>query len=243
MANGDDLSDESSNPWISSSGDIAHPSSPSGGGGPGSFANYGPLQANGSWTAALPHPKSPSSRSLTASQIKSALPSGGNSTTRTLLTIKGVVAAGGPLNDATAKLVNEAAKTQTNKRYIAYEAVVFVGGSIAWRANNPGNLRYAATQIATAPGAVGKFAVFATIADGRAAQKSLYLTTYGDMTVTDAINKLTPPSENDTTAYLNKLKSAGVDLDKTVKAQIDKLMSAVQANEGLIAGAEVNRVA
>ena len=91
------------------------------------------------------------------------------------------------------------------------------------------------------PGAVGNFAVFATMADGRAAQKSLYLTTYGSMKVKDAINKLTPPSENDTTAYLEKLKAAGIDLDKTVKDQIDDLMTAVEANEGLIEGEEVTR--
>ena len=92
------------------------------------------------------------------------------------------------------------------------------------------------------PGAVGKFAVFATLEDGRAAQRNLYLTKYGDMKVRDAIDKLTPPSENDTGQYLADLKAAGIDLDATVKSQIDALMKAVQSNEGLIEGTEVDRV-
>ena len=117
-----------------------------------------------------------------------------------------------------------------------------MGGSLAWRANNPGNLREAPTKIATVPGGVGNFAVFATLEDGRAAQRSLYLTKYGTMKVSDAINKLTPPSENDTIEYLAKLKKAGVGLDKDVKSQIDILMKSVQANEGLIEGTEVNRI-
>jgi len=37
--------------------------------------------------------------------------------------------------------------------------------------------------------------------------------------VRDAINKLTPPNENDTEGYLAQLKAAGVDLDKDVKSQ------------------------
>jgi hypothetical protein len=171
------------------------------------------------------------------------------------LLVKGVVVAGGPLNNATIDLVNEAAKAETNKRFIAYEAVVKVGGSLAWRANNPGNLRWASTQIGSAPGAVGNFAVFATLDDGRAAQKALYLSKYGNMTVRDAITGkgdpkdkahytpgLTPPSENDTETYLKQLKAAGVDLDKDVKSQIDQLMKAIKANEGMIEGTEVTRV-
>lgn len=157
--------------------------------------------------------------------------------------INGLIAAGGPLSESTVKAVDLAAdKTPSKwKRYIAYEKIVKVGGSLAWRANNPGNLRGAATKIATVPGAIGHFAVFATLDDGRAAQKDLYVNSYGNMKVKDAIAKLTPPSENDTAAYLADLKKAGVDLDKDVKSQIDLLMKAIQVNEGLIAGIEVPR--
>lgn len=158
-------------------------------------------------------------------------------------TISGTIIEGGPLSATTQAAVDAAgAKTPSQwRRYIAYKDSVNVGGSLAWRANNPGNLRGAATKIGTVKGGVGNFAVFATLADGRAAQKALYLDKYGDSTVQDAINKLTPPSENDTTKYLADLKKAGVDLTKTVKSQIDVLMPAVEANEGLITGTVVPR--
>jgi len=159
------------------------------------------------------------------------------------LTITGSVIAGGPLSQTTIAAVNAAgARTPAQwRRYIAYQSEVKVGGSLAWRANNPGNLRDAASKIGSVSGAVGTFAVFAELDDGRAAQRALYLDKYGAMSVRDAINKLTPPSENDTTKYLDELKGAGVDLDKDVKSQIDVLMPAVAANEGVIAGTVVTR--
>lgn len=157
--------------------------------------------------------------------------------------ISGKIVEGGPLSNADVAAIDEAAKQVPSqfRRYIAYAGAIKVGGSLAWRANNPGNLRDAPTKIDTVSGAVGTFAVFATMSDGRAAQRSLYLDKYGDQTVKDAINKLTPPSENDTAGYLAKLKAAGVDLDKDVKSQIDRLMPAVEANEGMITGIEVTR--
>lgn len=158
-------------------------------------------------------------------------------------TISGTIVEGGPLSDADVEAINTAAKSVPKqfKRYVAYAGVIKVGGSLAWRANNPGNLRDADTKIGTVHGAVGTFAVFATMEAGRAAQRSLYLNKYGAMTVRAAIEKLTPPSENDTAAYLKRLAAAGVDLDKDVQSQIDTLMSAVEANEGMIAGIEVTR--
>ena len=61
------------------------------------------------------------------------------------------------------------------------------------------------------------------------------------MTVKDAIEKLTPPAENNTSKYLAQLKAAGVDLDKDVKSQISSLMKSVQANEGMITGIVIPR--
>jgi hypothetical protein len=181
------------------------------------------------------HPGAPQNKS--GSSVAAA------SATAAKLSISGVIVAGGPLSDATIITVNAAAaKTPSQfRRYIAYDKDVKVGGSLAWRANNPGNLRDAPTKIGSVPGAVGHFAVFASLDDGRAAQKDLYLNKYGAMKVRDAINKLTPPSENDTTKYLDDLKRAGTDLDKDVKSQIDLLMPAVAANEGLIPGTVISR--
>lgn len=162
----------------------------------------------------------------------------------TLLKINGTIVGGGPLSSVTIIAVNAAAaKTPKQwRRYIAYEGKVKVGGSLAWRANNPGNLRDASTKIGSVSGAVGHFAVFSTMDEGRTAQKNLYINKYGVMKVRNAINKLTPPSENDTIHYLAELKKAGVDLDKDVSSQIDVLMEAIEANEGLIEGIEVKRV-
>jgi hypothetical protein len=160
-----------------------------------------------------------------------------------VLNIKGTIAAGGPLSQPTIVAVNAAARKTPHKfrLYIAYEGEVKVGGSLAWRANNPGNLRDAPTKISSVPGAVGHFAVFASMEEGRSAQRDLYIKKYGKMTVKDAVNNLTPPSENDTTKYLADLKAAGVDIDKDVASQIDLLMSAIQANEGMIEGTVVER--
>lgn len=223
-----------------------HPDAPAGGGGPGAFRSAlptgahpdidqwnrpGPVGANGTGAGSTNPPHAGASDS--ARLVPDVKP-----------TINGLIAQGGPLSNATIVAVNAAAaKTPVQwRRYIAYTDVVNVGGSLAWRAHNPGNLRDAPTKIATVSGAVGKFAVFASLEDGRAAQRDLYLNRYGDMTVRDAVNKLTPPTENDTKKYLEDLTNAGVDLDKNVKSQIDTLMKAVQANEGLISGTEVKRV-
>ena len=208
--------------------DDIHPNAAAGGGGPGAFTSAAPLGLN----PKLDQWKRPGS--LGTHDVDSAVK----------LAISGVIVAGGELSKGTVVAVNStAAKTPSQwRRYIAYATKVRVGGSLAWRANNPGNLRDASSKIGSVSGAVGKFAVFATLEEGRAAQRDLYLTKYGDMKVHDAINKLTPPSENDTEQYLADLKEAGVDLDKNVKSQIDTLMKAVEANEGLIEGTEVDRV-
>ena len=153
----------------------------------------------------------------------------------------GTVAAGGALNDATITAVKAALKQAKTKRYIVYKDLVKVGGTLAWRANNPGNLRNASAKIARVSGAVGKFAVFATLDDGREAQKNLYLKTYGGMKVRDAVAKLTPSSENDTKQYLKDLQAQGINLDDTVQSQIDEFMEAVKKNEGMHEGVEVPR--
>jgi hypothetical protein len=201
--------------------------SPSNSAGPGAFRPAGPLAQTA--PARPRHPESPAAR-----HEPPAAP---------VLRISGIIAAGPPLSASTIAAVNAAARQTPPqwRRYIAYQDSVNVGGSLAWRANNPGNLRDAPTKIASVQGAVGHFAVFATLDDGRAAQRTLYLDKYGAMKVRDAINQLTPPSENDTAGYLAQLKAAGVDLDKTVTSQIDVLMPAVEANEGLIAGISLRR--
>lgn len=208
--------------------DEVHPNSPAGGGGNGSFRSAGPLGTN----PRMDHWGRPGPLGTDHLLVVETL------------NITGVIVAGGHFSQNTIVAVNKAAAQtpQQWRRYIAYSEIVKVGGSLAWRANNPGNLRAASTKIGTVAGATGHFAVFASLQDGRSAQQDLYLSKYGEMKVKDAINKLTPSNENDRTAYLAQLKAAGVDLDKDVKSQIVKLMTAVEASEGLIPGLEVNRV-
>jgi len=155
----------------------------------------------------------------------------------------GSIIAGGVLGDADVDAIAIAMKSVPAgfKRYVAYAGVIKVGGSLSWRTNNPGNLRNARSKIGRVQGQGGPFAVFATMDAGRAAQRALYLNKYGAMTVKEAIEKLTPRSENKTDLYLKHLASAGVDLDKDVKSQIDVLLPAVETNEGMIPGVEVAR--
>jgi hypothetical protein len=127
------------------------------------------------------------------------------------------------------------------RRYVAYKDVIKVGGSLAWRFNNPGNLRSHAQQLKRLKGGAGKFAAFTDMATGRAAQKDLYIRVYGEMSVRAAVEELTPRSENDTDSYLKALAKGGVDLDKKVAPQIDVLMREVEKNEGLIEGITLTR--
>lgn len=218
--------------WIPPSGKLnfgeIHPDAPTGGGGLGKFKSVlilGLDPNQDKWRA-------PAARGKVAGVAPEKL------------TISGVIVAGGTLSNATVVQMNKVAvRTPAQwRRYIAYASLVKVGGSLAWRANNPGNLRDASTKIGSVSGAVGHFAVFESLDAGRQAQKDLYLTKYGAMTVRRAIDKLTPPSENDTARYLSDLQQAGVDLDKDVKSQIDLLMVAIEANEGMISGIEVARL-
>jgi RHS repeat-associated protein len=160
-----------------------------------------------------------------------------------------------PLSDTEIDEVKDALKTAINPKYIVYEGEIRVGGTLAWRANNPGNLRESSAKIAlTAVSPKNKFAVFATLEAGREAQKNLYLNKFGNKTVRDAVTGkvdekgvvkqpgLTPPSDkNDTKGYLKQLEAQGVDLDKTVKSQIDTLMTAVKKNEGMKPGVIIQR--
>lgn len=60
------------NPWISSSGEAAHPASPKGGGGPGLFSNPGSL-ADHNNLSGLPHPQSPSARRVLPGDVVGVL--------------------------------------------------------------------------------------------------------------------------------------------------------------------------
>ena len=81
------------------------------------------------------------------------------------------------------------------------------GGTIAWRNNNPGCIRYSAHAIEL--GATGKangFAVFPDEETGTRAIASLLRSdSYLNLTIGAAITKYAPPHENDTQNYINNV--------------------------------------
>jgi hypothetical protein len=125
--------------------------------------------------------------------------------------------------------------------------VVNVGGSPAWRNNNPGNIRVG--DFADDHGAIGSdggFAVFPTPETGRQALTSLLQSpSYQSQTVGDAISTYAPPSENATDAYIsNVTDQTGLSPDTPMSSlssdQLDSLSQAIQRQEGSIPGDTYN---
>ena len=90
------------------------------------------------------------------------------------------------------------------------------GGDRNWRNNNPGNIEYGPfAQKMGAVGSDGRFAIFPNEDMGRKAADALLKGQgYANLNIKDAINKWAPPSENDTNAYVNAFKQAGLDPNK-----------------------------
>lgn len=121
------------------------------------------------------------------------------------------------------------------------------GGSLAWRNNNPGNLKYgtfAASQGAIAKGQ-GDHAVFPTYKIGAKAHKVLVFSPdsrYYDKTLVDAMKIYAPASDgNDPKEYANYIsKKAGINkttiIGKLTPAQQDKMVAAMFAMEGYKVG-------
>jgi hypothetical protein len=66
---GDGNSTRIRTPWVSSSGEVSHPSSPRGAGGAGGFLIPKPFGFDGNNSELLPHPNSPAARNLIAGQL------------------------------------------------------------------------------------------------------------------------------------------------------------------------------
>lgn len=117
-------------------------------------------------------------------------------------------------------------------------------GDRNWRNNNPGNLEYGPfAQSMGAIGSDGRFAVFPTYEMGREAKSSLIFDSpsYRDRTLSQAINRYAPPSENNTTSYINALVDATGVSPGTVMSQIPAdirpaLLDAMQRVEGFNPG-------
>lgn len=97
-------------------------------------------------------------------------------------------------------------------------------GDYNWRSNNPGNIEYgpfaqslgALGSGAVPPGRDRGFAIFPTLQAGEAARSALQFESpsYRDLSISKAISRYAPPSENNTQAYINAVtQAAGVSPD------------------------------
>ena len=112
------------------------------------------------------------------------------------------------------------------------------GGTRGMRNNNPGNIEWKQGGFAQKHGATGsdgRFAIFPTMEAGQAAQRALlggYLSS-GANTVSKAINKWAPSSENNTAAYVAAVaKQMGVGPDQALNSShIPALADAISRHE------------
>ena len=123
------------------------------------------------------------------------------------------------------------------------------GGTIAWRFNNPGNLRPGSKytrHIGKGATKSGEFLIFPTVEAGRAEKKGLLLRKYKDDTLKQMMEQYAPRSENDTDAYLAYLtKKSGIDkgavIGKLSQNDLDALMDAMESYEGYHARKETRK--
>jgi LysM repeat protein len=115
------------------------------------------------------------------------------------------------------------------------------GGTIAWRFNNPGNIRPAKTnasmRIGTGKTASGDFCIFPSYEVGRKAKKELLRRKYNQYTIPESLEIYAPRSENDTDAYIEHIiKKTGLPRDKPLSsftdAQLDDMMDSMESKEG-----------
>ena len=123
-----------------------------------------------------------------------------------------------------------------------------IGGSFAWRFNNPGNLSKPGKRvISTVIGfgqrtsKSGQFCIFPDKETGHKEMVRLIKERYGDNTLSDMMYAYAPPKENDTEGYIATLcKSAGITRDDVVgkldDARFEKLIAAMCRKEGWVPG-------
>lgn len=114
------------------------------------------------------------------------------------------------------------------------------GGSLAWRNNNPGNIR--AGEFAKSLGAIGVgpggFAIFPDAETGARAVGALMRTqNYKNLSIADAIARYAPPSENNTAAYQAAIrKQTGLDSTRKMStlsdAELGRVVNAIRQHEG-----------
>jgi hypothetical protein len=129
------------------------------------------------------------------------------------------------------------------------EETLYIGGSFAWRTNNPGNMakpgkRVVGTSIGYAQRTSNPkslFLIFPDRATGDAERIRLLKEVYGDNSIASMIEAYAPRNENDTDGYIATVsKATGVDkstrLDALTDDQFKKLTAAMAKHEGWIPG-------
>ncbi|AJG18835.1 hypothetical protein [Cupriavidus basilensis] len=125
-------------------------------------------------------------------------------------------------------------------------SVVQQSGARNWRNNNPGNIEYG--DFAKKHGAIGsdgRFAIFPDYGSGRKAKESLIFDgkSYRNLTLSQAISRYAPASENDTAAYQRSVLGSvgGQDLKMSdyTPAQRTVILDAMQKVEGYKVGKTV----
>jgi uncharacterized protein (TIGR02594 family) len=115
------------------------------------------------------------------------------------------------------------------------------GGTVAWRFNNPGNIRppskFVNTSIGIGNTLSGNFFIFPDYETGRAEKKALLRRKYNGETIASAMQIYAPPSENDTEAYIDFICSrTGFSRDQQISSmddgQLDAMMNAMERREG-----------
>ncbi len=119
-------------------------------------------------------------------------------------------------------------------------------GTRAWRNNNPGNLRHG--KFTRANGAIGECGGFAGFPDAETGMDALcnllMSDSYRNLTMTAAIRKYAPPSQNNVALYLQKLKKL-TGLPTTTKLsslspqQLIYVAQSIRAIEGWREGNEI----
>lgn len=131
--------------------------------------------------------------------------------------------------------------SQMHIKYSATNGGGFIrnGGTIPWRFLNPGALRgspLTCAYISTKPN--GTFAVFESEEIGKKALHLLLSTgeKYKGKTIAQAIRIYAPAHENDTTKYINDLKSKGINVNKVLPnltaSEWSQLENAIMTLEG-----------
>ncbi len=141
--------------------------------------------------------------------------------------------------------INKVVETGAGYNVVEREdgSVVKQQGARNWRNNNPGNIefgefakRYGAT------GSDGRFAIFPTYEAGRRAKEALIFEGkgYRGLSLTDAISRYAPPSENNTKAYQSAVLGAVGGRNKPMSeytaAERTAIMDAMQRVEGFKVG-------